>query len=133
MQHLIRAARLRLAANLCFFACILGAIACFAFAVSDIAALPLYIAGGVLLVLSAVLVATLRLQAAKQEALGREETAKEAEPLPPEDGLSAAFCDEIRAYSVSQLRLIVDEQREEYSEKEFAFIQKILAEKQATL
>ena len=85
MQHLIRAARLRLVANLCFFACILGSIACFAFAVSDIAALPFYIAGGALLVLSAVLVAILRLQAAKQEALGRREMDEKAAPLPPED------------------------------------------------
>ncbi len=43
-----------------------------------------------------------------------------------EDGLPAAFCLEIRAYSPAQLRLIIDEQKDEYSEKEFAYIQKIL-------
>lgn len=44
-----------------------------------------------------------------------------------EDGLPAAFCLEIRAYSPAQLRLIIDEQKGEYSEKEFAYIQKIHA------
>ena len=38
----------------------------------------------------------------------------------------AAFCREIRAYSPAQLRLIIDEQKSEYSEEEFAYIQKIL-------
>ena len=53
------------------------------------------------------------------------------ESFPGEDGLDGAFCREIRAYSPAQLRLILDEQKDEYSEKEFAYIQKILDQKTA--
>lgn len=59
-----------------------------------------------------------------------EAEAKEAEEkFPGEDGLPAAFCREIRGYSAAQLRLIVDEQKDEYSAEEYAYIQKILAQK----
>jgi len=46
-----------------------------------------------------------------------------------EDGLPEAFCREIRAYSPAQLRLILEEQKDEYSQEEYAYIQKILARK----
>ena len=46
-----------------------------------------------------------------------------------EDGLPGAFCYEIRGYSAPQLRLILAEQKDEYTPEEFAFIKKVLAEK----
>jgi hypothetical protein len=57
------------------------------------------------------------------------EAKKAEEAFEGEDGLPAAFCLEIRAYSPAQLRLILDEQKDEYSAEEFAYIEKILAEK----
>ena len=59
--------------------------------------------------------------------LAEEEAKKADEAWQGEDGLPAAFCREIRGYSAAQLRLIIDEQKDEYSEKEFAYIEKILA------
>ena len=131
MHPLVRAARLRLAANLCFFACILASIFFFALAVSSEVTNLLYLAlGGLFLIAAAVSVALLRHFAAKAEAIGRAELPVEEAPVaPPAEGLSAAFCDEVRAYSAPQLRLILDEQREAYSAEEYAFIQKVLAEK----
>ncbi len=134
MHPMIRAARLRLIGNLCFFAAVLASIVFFALAVSEVTTALWYILGGVLLIVAAVSVALLRLAAGKQEEIGRAMVAEaeaKAPPTPPADGLSAAFCDEMRAYSVPQLRLILDEQRDEYSPEEYAFIQKLLAEKQA--
>lgn len=70
-------------------------------------------------------VANVFLTFAEAEAKAAEES------FPGEDGLPAAFCREIRSYSPAQLRLILDEQKDEYSEEEFAYIQKILDRKTA--
>ena len=134
MHPIVRAARLRLIGNLCFFVGILASIVFFALAVSEVTTALWYILGGVLLIAAAVSVALFRSFAAKQEEIGRAmlaEAEAKAPTAPPADGLSAAFCDEMRAYSAPQLRLILDEQKDEYSPAEYAFIQKLLAEKEA--
>ena len=46
-----------------------------------------------------------------------------------EDGLPGLFCREIRGYAPAQLRLILDEQKDEYTPEEYAFIEKVLKEK----
>lgn len=134
MHPLSRAALLRLIGNICFFAFILISIVFFALAVSAVTTVLWYILGGLFLIAAAVSVALFRSFAAKQEEIGRAmlaEAEAEVPTAPPADGLSAAFCDEMRAYSAPQLRLILDEQKDEYSPAEYAFIQKLLAEKEA--
>ena len=94
---------------------------------------------GVFLVLGCVLVYLHSRIAGKYTALAKEEEAvlaahaaeeakKNIEAL-SEDGLPGAFCHEIRGYSPAQLRLILDEQKDEYTEEEYAFIEKVLSEK----
>ena len=59
-----------------------------------------------------------------------EADAKKAlEEFPGEDGLSGDFCREIFSYSPAQLRLILDEQKDDYTPEEYAYIQKILDRK----
>lgn len=61
-----------------------------------------------------------------------EADAKKAmEEFPGEDGMTGDFCREIYSYSVAQLRLILDEQKDEYTPEEYAYIQKVLARKTA--
>lgn len=48
-----------------------------------------------------------------------------------EDGLPGDFCHQIRSYNASQLRLIIDEQADVYNEAEFAYIKKVLKEKES--
>jgi len=61
-----------------------------------------------------------------------EADAKKAmEEFPGEDGMTGDFCREIYSYSPAQLRLILDEQRDEYTPEEYAYIQKVLSRKTA--
>ena len=58
-----------------------------------------------------------------------EEAKKAMAEFPGEDGLSGDFCREIFSYSPAQLRLILDEQEDEYTPEEFAYIRKVLKRK----
>ena len=135
-----KAATLSARGNALFFACILLSVLCFAFAVTaeNTAVLVLgWVGGGVLLVLGAILVFLLSRAASRYAALakGEEESAlaaqKAARDAVGEDGLPAEFCAEIRDYSAPQLRLILEEQKDEYTEAEYAYIEKTLAKKEA--
>ena len=143
MESLKKAKLYSLIGNLVFFACMLLAILAGAFLVTaeDNTTLMLSLClGGAALVLGGVLVFLFRRAAAGHLALARAEeeairAAAEAEAeanaaAPGEDGLPVGFCREIRAYSLPQLRLIADEQKDEYSEKEMAFILKVIAERE---
>ncbi len=138
------AARASSRGNLFFFACVMLALLAGAFAVTaenqTVLILGLVLAG-VFLVLGAVLVYLHARIVSKYTALAKEEEAvlaKEKEEEAKrnierfsECGLPGAFCYEIRGYSPAQLRLILDEQKSEYTEAEYAFIEKVLAEKEA--
>ena len=136
------AARAASRGNLFFFGCILLAVLAGAFAVTaeDQTTLILgFVFTGVFLVLAAVLVYIHSRIAGKYTALAKEEEALLAKAAEEEaqrnleafseDGLPGAFCREIRGYSPAQLRLILDEQKDEYSKEEYAFIEKVLKEK----
>lgn len=144
MTNREKAARISVRGNLCFFGCILLSLLAGAFAVTTEDSLTLVLslsACGVLLVLGAVLVFLHSRAASRYMALAREEEARLAEEKRledernlekfTEDGLPGAFCYEIRRYSAPQLRLIIDEQESEYTPEEFAFIKKVLAEREA--
>ena len=132
------AARAAMRGNLLFFLCVALAILAGAFAVSaDNSALLTVglVLCGVFLVLGGVLVYIHSRIADKYRALVKEEEAaalvekeKDIESF-SEDGLPGLFCREIRGYSPAQLRLILDEQKDEYSPEEYAFIEKVLEEK----
>lgn len=143
MESLKKAKLYSLIGNLIFFACMLLALLAGAFVVTseDKGVLTLaLVLGCAALVLGAVLVYLFRRAAGKHLALAKAEAeaieaAAEAEAeanaaAPGEDGLTLGFCREIRAYSLPQLRLIAEEQKDEYTEKEMAFILKVIAERE---
>ena len=143
MESLKKARLYSLIGNLAFFACILLALLAGAFVVTteDQGTLTLaLVLGCAALVLGAVLVYLFRRAAAGHLAIFKAEAeaieaaaAAEAEANAAaigEDGLPVGFCREIRAYSLPQLRLIADEQKDEYSEKEMAFILKVISERE---
>lgn len=143
MELLKKAKTYALIGNFAFFACMLLALLAGAFVVTseDKATVTLaLVLGGIALVLGAVLVAVFRHVAGKYlalakaeaeaiEAAAEEEAERNANAI-GEDGLPNSFCREIRAYSLPQLRLIAEEQKDEYSEKEMAFILKVIAERE---
>ncbi len=136
------AARAAARGNLFFFACVMLALLSGAFAVTAENKTRLILGlsfAGAFLVLGGVLVyihsrivgkytALAKREEAQAAALAEEEARKNIEAF-SEDGLPGAFCHEIRGYSPAQLRLILDEQRDEYTEEEYAFIEKVLSEK----
>ena len=133
-----KAARASMRGNLLFFVCILLALVAGAFGVTAenrVVLIVGLVACGLFLVLACVLVYLHSRIADKYKAKAREDAARakaaEAEDVEAssEDGLPGAFCREIRSYSPAQLRLILDEQKDEYSAEEYAFIEKVLAEK----
>lgn len=142
MENRAKAARASTRGNLLFFLMMLLALLSGAFAATakDQTTLILgFVGTGVCLVAGGVLVfihsriASRYLKLAKEEearlaAAKKAEDEKNLEKF-AEDGLPGAFCHEIRGYSAPQLRLIVDEQKDEYTPEEFAFIKKVLAEK----
>ena len=142
MNNRQNAARAAQRGNLLFFACVMLSLLAGAFAVTTenktVLILGLVFCG-VFLVLGSVLVflhsriAAKYLQAAKaEEAILAQKKAEENKANIEkfsEDGLPGAFCYEIRGYSAPQLRLILDEQKDEYSPEEYAFIEKVLAQK----
>lgn len=135
-----KAATLSARGNALFFACILLSVLCFAFAVTaeNTAVLVLgWVGGGVLLVLGGLLVFLFSRAASRYAALAKEEETavaareKAERDAVGEDGLPAAFCAEIRDYSAAQLRLILEEQKEEYTDAEYAYIKKTLVKKES--
>ena len=143
MNNREKAARVATRGNLLFFASVLLALLSGAFAVTteDKTTLTLgLVVAGVCLVAGSVLVYIHARIAGKYTALAKSEEAEAAKQKAEEDkknlekfsecGLPGAFCYEIRAYSAPQLRLILDEQKDEYTAEEFAFIEKVLAEKE---
>ena len=143
MNNREKAARASSRGYLFFFACVMLALLAGAFAVTAENQTTLIVGlslAGVFLVLGSVLVYVHSRIAGKYNLLAKaeeEEAAKaKAEEAKrniekfSEDGLPGAFCYEIRGYSAPQLRLILDEQKDEYTEKEYAFIEKVLAEKE---
>ena len=143
MNNRERAARAASRGNLLFFGCVMLSLLAGAFAVTANNQTTLILGlvlAGVFLVLGAVLVyihsriagkytALAKADEARLQAEKAEEAKKNIERF-SEDGLPGAFCYEIRGYSAPQLRLILDEQRDEYTAEEYAFIQKVLAEKE---
>ena len=142
MNNREKAARTASRGNLLFFASVLLAILSGAFAATanDQTTLILgLVFTGIFLVLGALLVFVHSRVAGKYTALAKEEEAAKALEAEEEakrnieafseDGLPGAFCHEIRGYSPAQLRLILDEQKDEYTPEEYAFIEKVLSEK----
>lgn len=136
MKHLSRARLTNTVGKIFFFLSVLFSLYEFSLGVTNVGENTAVATGGFVLGSAALVfglfgaflfyeVSALFLSLAEKEAKEREEKWQ------GEDGLSAAFCREIRAYSAPQLRLIRDEQKDEYSEKEFAYIEKILALKEA--
>lgn len=135
MNYREKAARAASRGNLFFFAAVMLALLSGAFAVTAKNQLTLIISlslCGVLLVVGCVTVYLHSRIASRYACLAKEEEEKSAAPVEDfaEDGLPSDFCREIRGYSVAQLRLILSEQKEEYTAEEFAFIQKVLSEKE---
>ena len=143
MENRIKAARASTRGNLFFFGAMLLALLSGAFAATAESKTVLIVAlvcTGVFLVLGGVLVYLHSRIASRYLALAKEEearlaAAKKAEDEKnlekfAEDGLPGAFCYEIRGYSAAQLRLILAEQEDEYTPEEFAFIKKVLTEKE---
>ena len=134
MKHLSRARLTNTVGKIFFFLTVLFAAYEYAIGVTSIGTDPTrvtsgFLGGSVALVLGLFGVFLFHQVAYLFLALYEEEVKKAEEAFEGEDGLSAAFCREILSYSPAQLRLIIDEQREEYSEEEFAYIQKILSRK----
>ena len=128
--------------NLLFFGSVMLSVVAGAFAVTanDQTSLILgLVLVGVFLALGAILVLIHSRIADKYKALAKEEEAVKARELEEEakrnieafseDGLPGAFCYEMRSYSPAQLRLILSEQKDEYTPEEYAFIEKVLSEK----
>lgn len=69
-------------------------------------------------------------EAKRAQAEAEERRRAEEAAMPGEDGLPAPFCREINGYSLPQLRLILDEQKDEYSPEEYAYIEKVYARKE---
>ena len=143
MNNREKAARTSSRGNLLFFAAVMLSLLSGAFAVTAQNQTTLILGlvlAGVFLVSGAVLVYIHSRIAGKYTALAKEEEAAEAKQKEEEAkrdiekfsecGLPGAFCYEIRGYSPAQLRLILDEQKDEYTEAEYAFIKKVLAEKE---
>ena len=137
-----KAARAASRGNLFFFGCVLLAILAGAFAATAQDQLVLILSlvfCGVFLILGCVLVYLhsriadkyKKLAKAERDALAVKEEAEKNIEAFSEDGLPGAFCREIRGYSPAQLRLILDEQKDEYSPEEYAFIEKVAKEKDA--
>ena len=143
MNNRQKAARASQRGNLLFFGCLLLALLCGAFAATSdnktalivglCLAAAFLIVGCVLVYLHSRIVSRY-VAAAKEEEerLAAEQRAEDECNLEKfaEDGLPGAFCYEIRGYSAPQLRLILDEQEDEYTPEEFAYIKKVLAEKE---
>ena len=132
MKHLSRARLTNTVGKIFFLAAVLFALYEYAVGITNVGTnTPLATQGFVLGTVSLIFglfgaflfyeVSALFLTFAEQEAKKAEEEWQ------GEDGLPAAFCREIRAYSPAQLRLIIDEQKDAYSAQEFAYIEKILA------
>lgn len=132
------AARAAMRGNLLFFLCVALALLAGAFGVTaedkTVLILGLVLCGA-FLVLAGVLVYIHSRIADKYRLLAKQDEealalAAEADiEAFAEDGLPGLFCREIRGYSPAQLRLILDEQKDEYSPEEYAFIEKVLEEK----
>ena len=134
MKHLSRARLTNTVGKIFFFLAVLFAIYEYALGVTNIGVNPTlvtsgFVGGSVALVLALFGAFLFHQLAAVFLTFYEEELKKAEEAFEGEDGVSAAFCREILAYSPGQLRLIIDEQKDEYSEAEFAYIQKILARK----
>ena len=142
MENRIKAARVSTRGNLLFFLMMMLALLAGAYAATSDDQTQLIIGlvlAGVFLVVGGVLVFVHSRIASRYMALAKEEEARDAARKKEEeqknlekfaeDGLPGAFCYEIRGYSAAQLRLILDEQEDEYTPEEFAFIKKVLAEK----
>lgn len=134
MKHLERARLVNTVGKIFFLFAVLFAVYEFATGVTNVGVNAAIAANGFVLGTAALIfglfgaflfhqVAGFFLSLAEKEVKAAEES------FPGEDGLDGAFCREIRSYSLPQLRLILDEQKDEYSEKEFAYIQKILDQK----
>ena len=143
MNNREMAARASSRGNLLFFACVMLALLSGAFAVTAqdrttlilglVLAGVFLVAGAVLVYLHSRIVSKYTALAKEEEAAAqkaREEEARQNAEKFSEDGLPGAFCYEIRGYSPAQLRLILDEQKSEYTDAEYAFIQKVLKEKE---
>ena len=144
MTNREKAARISTRGNLCFFGSIFLALFAGALGATSTNQTTMIVAlsvCGAFLVLGGVLVYLHSRAASRYMVLAREEEARLAEEKRlaeerdlekfSEDGLPGAFCYEVRKYSAPQLRLIIDEQEDEYTPEEFAFIKKVLAEKDA--
>ena len=142
MDNRINAQKASALGNGLFFAAVMLALLSGAFAVTAKNELTLILGlvfCGVFLALGCVAVFLCSRRAGRFAALAKEkESVAAAEKAAwekanlesfAEDGLPGAFCREIRGYSPAQLRLILDEQVSEYTPEEFAFIEKVLAEK----
>lgn len=142
MENRIKAARVSTRGNLLFFLMMMLALLAGAYAATSEDQTQLIVGlvlAGVFLVVGGVLVFVHSRIASRYMALAKEEEARDAARKKEEeqknlekfaeDGLPGAFCYEIRGYSAAQLRLILDEQEDEYTSEEFAFIKKVLAEK----
>ena len=132
------AARAAMRGNLLFFLCVALALLAGAFGVTaedkTVLILGLVLCGaflvlaGVLVYIHSRIADKYRLLAKQDEEASALEAEKDLEAF-AEDGLPALFCREIRGYSPAQLRLILDEQKDEYSPEEYAVIEKVLEEK----
>ena len=138
MNNREMAARAATRGNLLFFGCVMLALLAGAFAATAEGKTTLilgFVFCGVFLVLGCVLVYVhsriadkYKMAACQEEALAKEAAEADIEAA-SEDGLPGLFCREIRGYAPAQLRLILDEQKDEYTPEEYAFIEKVLKEK----
>ncbi len=119
-----------------FFFAMLFAILEFAIAVSSVGVegksdtmLQGFVLGGAALVFSVFGVFLFSQVEAVFLAFAEADAKKAMEEFPGEDGMTGDFCREMYSYTPAQLRLILDEQKDEYTPEEYAYIEKVLARK----
>ena len=123
-----------------FLFAVLFSVFCFAIGVTsvgvegkeDIAMIGFAVGIGAL-VLSLFVVFLFHMVEGIYRAAAEADAKKQLEEFPGEDGMSGDFCREIFSYSPAQLRLILDEQKDEYTPEEYAYIQKVLERKTKNL
>lgn len=135
-KNLSRARMINTVGKIYFFFSVLFAILAFAIAVTSVGvagkedtALMGFVLGGAALLFSPFFVFLFYEVEAVFVGFAEEDAKRAMEQFPGEDGMTGDFCREIYSYTPAQLRLILDEQKDEYTPEEYAYIEKVLARK----
>ncbi len=135
-KNLSRARTINTVGKIFFFLAMLFAVLLFAIAVTSVGvagkedtALFGFVLGGGALIFSVFGVFLFSQIEAVFLGFAEADAKKAMEEFPGEDGMTGDFCREMFSYTPAQLRLILDEQKEDYTPEEYAYIEKVLARK----